>query len=42
MSQVEVAIQTDREINAQTDVSSGGNYSDRWGYKCTDRCLKWR
>jgi hypothetical protein len=42
MPQVEVAIQTDGDINAQTDASSGSSYSDRWGDKCTDRCLKWR
>ncbi len=29
MPQVEVNIQTDGEINAQTDASSGGKYSDR-------------
>ncbi len=33
---------TDVDKNAQTDASSGGSYSDRWGYKCTDRCLKWK
>ncbi len=31
MPQVEVNIQTDGEINAQTDASSRGKYSDRWG-----------
>jgi hypothetical protein len=42
MPQVEVNIQTDGEINAQTDASSVGKYSDRKGDKCTDRCLEWR
>ncbi len=36
MTQVEVNIQTDGDISAQTDASSGGKYSDGWGYKCTD------
>jgi hypothetical protein len=31
-----------RSPSTQTDASSGGKYSDRWGDKCTDRCLKWR
>jgi hypothetical protein len=42
MPQVEINIQTDGEIKEQTDASSGGKYSDRWGDKCTDKCLKWR
>ncbi len=31
MPQVEVNIQTDGGVSAQTDSSSGGKYSDRWG-----------
>ncbi len=31
MPQVEVNIQTDEDINLQSDASSAGKSSDRWG-----------